>query len=184
MIIYLKYDPYAVMEFFLNDMVRSLDIPCDRITAFEIELGLDADKEQIKAISNYLTHFGIEIDKDHKEQLVTQIKSLIVQMINEYNVENTTDYLCSRLHYTYRYISLLFRKHTHFSIESFVIFQKVEKIKSLAIQENLTLTEIAFRMNYCSVAHASRQFKQTTGLTFQEFQKIMAARRRKVKLQN
>ena len=183
MILYLKYDPQAVMELFIKDLVGSLGIPCNKVSAFEIQLDPTADREQIKIVSNYLSNFEIGINNDYKEQLVNQVKSLILQMINEHSTKNIKEYLCDKLPYTYRHISEIFQKSCHCSIENFVIFQKVEMIKKLAIQENLTLTEIAFKMNYCSVAHVSRQFKKTTGLTFQEFQKIIAARNGKIGLQ-
>src|SRR5690606_28110192 len=169
MIIYLKYDPQAAMELFIKDLVGSLGIPCNKVSAFEIQVDAAANKDQIKMMTNYLSNFEIGINKDHKEQLIAQVKGFILQMINEHSNENIGEYLCDRLNYTYRYISQVFQKTCHCSIENFVIFQKVEMIKKLAIQENLTLTEIAFKMNYCSVAHVSRQFKQTTGLTFLEF---------------
>ncbi len=41
----------------------------------------------------------------------------------------------------------------------------------------MSLTEIAFRLNYSSVAHLSSQFKNTTGITPSAFQRIIKKRR-------
>jgi len=174
--LYLKYDPHVSMELFIKDLISSAGIPCNKISAFEIQLDSTLNTDQLRAVSSYLSNFNIEINHDHSEQLAIQIRKLIIQMIQEQPTEKTGDYLCRHLDYSYRHLSHLFQKATYCSIESFVIFQKIEMVKKLAITENLTLTEIAFRLNYCSVSHLSRQFKQITGLTFQEFQKIISER--------
>ncbi|MDN3724152.1 AraC family transcriptional regulator [Aequorivita sp. SDUM287046] len=174
--LHLKYDPHVAMELFIKDLINSVGIPFHKISAFEIQLDSPLNNEQMNVVSKYLSNFNIEITRDHSAQVVMEIKKLIIQMIHEQSTEKTGDYLCRHLEYSYRHLSHLFQKATYCSIESFVIFQKIEMVKKLAIDENLTLTEIAFRLNYCSVAHLSRQFKQTTGLTFQEFQKIISAR--------
>ncbi len=45
------------------------------------------------------------------------------------------------------------------------MMQKIEHAKNLIIKDNLTLTEVAYRLNYSSVAHLSTQFKNITGIT-------------------
>ena len=177
MILNLKYDPQAVMELFIKDLLCSMGIPYNNISAYEIQFGPQANKEQIKAVSNFLANFNIEISKDHKEHLVLRVKQLIWKMIVENSSEKTAEYLSRHLGNSYRYLSTIFQEATYCSIENFVIFQKIEYAKILATKENLTLTEIAYKMNYSSVAHLSRQFKKTTGLTFQEFQRIIANRK-------
>lgn len=179
MILNLKYDPQAVIELFIKDLIGSLGIPYRKISAYEIQLDLQTNKEQVSLISEFLANFNIEINRDHKEQLVLKVKELVGRMIVEGSSENTADYLSRHLDYSYRYISNTFQETTYCSIENFVIFQKVEYVKKLATEENLSLTEIAYKLDYSSVAHLSRQFKKTTGLTFQEFQKILGERNRR-----
>ena len=41
----------------------------------------------------------------------------------------------------------------------------MERVKELLLYDELTLTEIAHKLNYSSVAHLSGQFKKETGLT-------------------
>ena len=176
MVLYLKYDPYVLTQILMKELMGTQGIAGNMINAFEIELEKDIDKDKINSVLNFLDQYNIEINKDHKAQLVIQIKNRIVQMIRENSTENITDYLSRELNYSYRYLSNIFQEATFCSIENFVIFQKIEYAKKLAINENLTLTEIAYKMNYCSVAHLSKQFKNTTGLTFVEFQKIIAER--------
>jgi AraC-like DNA-binding protein len=64
------------------------------------------------------------------------------------------------------------------TIEHFIILHKIERVKELIIYDELSLTEISYRMHYSSVAHLSRQFKQITGLT-PTFFKNLSQRKRK-----
>lgn len=154
-----------------------MGVSYNKISAFEIQMDSTANLEQIKNISKFLANYNIEINNDTKQQLVIQIKEHIAFMINNNVNEKVSTFLNEKMDYSYRYLSTVFREVTYSSIENFYIFQKIEYVKQLAISQNLTLTEIAYKMNYCSVAHLSRQFKKTTGLTFQEFQKIISGRK-------
>jgi AraC-like DNA-binding protein len=74
-------------------------------------------------------------------------------------------------------LSNLFSDVTYTSIENYIIIQKIELAKQLIISNQLSLTEIAYRLNYSSVAHLSTQFKNTTGITPSAFQRIITKRR-------
>jgi AraC-like DNA-binding protein len=63
------------------------------------------------------------------------------------------------------------------TIEQYIIFHKVERIKELIIYDELNITEIAWKMNYSSVAHLSNQFKKVTGLAPSHFKKLKDKRR-------
>ena len=58
------------------------------------------------------------------------------------------------------------------------IAQKIEKVKELLVYDELTLSEIAFRLNYSSVAYLSNQFKRVTGLTPSHFKQIKDDKRK------
>ena len=92
------------------------------------------------------------------------------------NVKSSV-YLADTLEHSYGYLSNLFSEVTYTSIENFIILQKIEFAKQLIIKQEFSLTEIAFRLNYSSVAHLSTQFKNTTGITPSAFQRIIAKRR-------
>jgi len=46
------------------------------------------------------------------------------------------------------------------------------------LNHELSLTEISYKLNYCSVAHLSNQFKKITGLSPSHFKKLKENRRR------
>jgi AraC-like DNA-binding protein len=66
---------------------------------------------------------------------------------------------------------------TYTSIENFIKLQKTERAKQLIIYSGLNCSEIAWKLNYSSVAHFSSQFKNVTGLTPTAFQRIIYKRR-------
>jgi AraC-like DNA-binding protein len=78
---------------------------------------------------------------------------------------NFSDYLTSKLHYDYTYLSNVFSEVTGITIEHYIISHKIERVKELLLYDELTLSEISYRLNYSSVAHLSNQFKKVTGLT-------------------
>jgi AraC-like DNA-binding protein len=93
---------------------------------------------------------------------------------------NLSEYLSERLHYEYNYLSNLFSDTEGTTIEKYYISQKIEKVKELLIYDELTLSQIAYRMGYSSVAYLSSQFKKETGLTPTYFKTIKASKRRNI----
>ena len=93
-------------------------------------------------------------------------------------ITTISHYLSDKLNLSYGYLSNVFSEYTYTSIENFIIIQKIEKAKKLIIEEELTLTEISFILNYSSVAYLSSQFKKVTGLTPSMFKRIVDKRRR------
>ena len=86
-------------------------------------------------------------------------------------------FLSEKLNHNYTYLSNLFSEVKGTTIEQFIIMHKIEKVKELIIYDELNLTEIAYKMNYSSVAHLSNQFKKITGLTPSFFKKMKNYRR-------
>jgi AraC-like DNA-binding protein len=66
------------------------------------------------------------------------------------------------------------------TIEKYNINQKIEKVKELIIYDEMSLSEIAYKLGYSSVAHLSNQFKKFTGLTPSHFKTIGQAKRKPI----
>jgi len=81
------------------------------------------------------------------------------------------------LNHDYTYLANLFSEVQGTTIEQFIISHKIERIKELIIYDELNITEIAWKMNYSSVAHLSNQFKKVTGLSPTNFKKLKEKRR-------
>lgn len=176
--VYLKFDANIALKSFLNHHLRELDLPFSLTNSqevvFEKELSL-SEKEKIKEL---LTPFKIELVNDGKLDIVQRIKISIDEMLRDEQATrmNTSDYLSNKLNYSYAYLSNLFSETNHTSIENYIILRKVDIVKELLVNTNLTLTEVAYRLNYSSVAHLSGQFKKATGLTTSTFKRIVEKR--------
>ena len=90
---------------------------------------------------------------------------------------NFSNYLSEKLDYDYTYMANLFSEVQGTTIEQFMIAHKIERIKELMIYGELNITEIAWKMNYSSVAHLSNQFKKVTGLSPSHFKQLKDKRR-------
>jgi YesN/AraC family two-component response regulator len=72
-------------------------------------------------------------------------------------------FLSESLHYSYPYLSNLFSQMHGSSLEQYIIAQRIELVKHLLVVKGLGLSEIAWKLGYCSVPHLSNQFKKITG---------------------
>ncbi|WP_018628087.1 AraC family transcriptional regulator [Niabella aurantiaca] len=136
------------------------------------------EKEKLEAGLNEL---GFELIDDKKSRVIENIKKEIIQLVHQQDSElkvNLSDYLSSRLHHDYNYLSSLFSEVEGSTIEKYFIHQKIERVKELLVYDELSLSEIAFQLNYSSVAHLSNQFKKVTGFTPSHFKNIRAEKRK------
>jgi len=140
----------------------------------EAEINEPISAGHYNEISQALGKSGFELLEDKKSILVHKIKNVIIEVVHysEEPLRHTFSvYLSTRLDYDYVYLSNLFSEHFGVTIEKFYIHHKIERAKELLRYDELTLTEIAFKLDYCSVAHLSNQFKKITGLSPTNFKK-------------
>ena len=145
----------------------------------EVETIEPITAEQKSEIAEHLKGFGFELIDDKKSRLIDKIKTLIIELVHQQNAQlntNLSDYLSKNLAQDYSSISNLFSEVEDTTIEKFFINQKIEKVKELLLYDELTLSEIAFQMNYSSVAYLSNQFKKVTGMTPGAFKKSTLGR--------
>jgi AraC-like DNA-binding protein len=117
---------------------------------------------------------------DKKSMLIEKIKNVIVQMVHHSDAMikvNFSDYLSEKLNHDYTYLANVFSEVQGITIEHYIIAHKVERIKELIIYDELNISEIAWKLNYSSVAHLSNQFKKVTGLSPTHFKKLKERRR-------
>ncbi len=134
--------------------------------------GQSIDAEQL---NNALQAHGFELLKDKDEQLTDQIKTALLEyqhhLEEEYQPITTSVYLSEKLHGSYQHLSKVFSQHTGTTIEKYLIRLKIERVKELLSYGELTLSEIAHKLQYSSVQHLSNQFKKVTGVSVTDFKK-------------
>ena len=141
----------------------------------EIEIMEDISEDQRDNLKTALLDSGLELMDDKKAVLIEKVKSVIIEMVHyadELPKINYSDYISEKLKYDYTYLSNLFSEVKGITIQQFIIYHKIERVKELLLYDELNLTEISYRMQYSSVAHLSNQFKKITGLTPSEFRHL------------
>lgn len=147
----------------------------------EVTLVSPLSSEQKILVEKTLHPLGFEVIDDKKSRLIEQVKTYVIELVHYNNNDlkvNLSDYLSEKLHLDYNYISNLFSEIEGKTIEKYFIAQKIERVKELLVYDELSLSEIAFRLNYSSTAHLSSQFKKVTGLTPSHFKEIKASKRK------
>ncbi|MBK7681806.1 MAG: helix-turn-helix transcriptional regulator [Bacteroidia bacterium] len=146
----------------------------------EVELMEDLSAEQLEQLKTALLNSGFELMDNKRAILIEKIKNTIIELVHHTEATiktNFSDFLSKKLEYDYTYMANLFSEVQGSTIEQFIISHKVERIKELIIYGELNMTEIAWNMNYSSVAHLSNQFKKITGLSPTHFKKMKGKRR-------
>jgi AraC-like DNA-binding protein len=122
-----------------------------------------------------LEELGFEFLSSKQSQLVEKIKVICISTLASLKgdmTEKLSQVLSNKLHREYNYLSNLFSSVEGITIEQYFIRQRVEKIKELLVYDELSLTEIAYKLNFSSVSHLSGQFKKITGFTPSKFRTL------------
>jgi len=164
----------------VKDELKKLGLHFIVVDLGEVEIMEELSIQNHELLKNGLLELGLELMDDKKAILIERIKNIIVEMIHhseEVVKINLSDFLSEKLHHNYTYLASLFSEVQGTTIEQFVILHKIERIKELMIYDELNITEIAWKMNYSSVAHLSTQFKKVTGLSPTHFKQLKDKRR-------
>jgi AraC-like DNA-binding protein len=166
----------------VKEELEKLNVEIKSIILGEVETVLPKTKLPIKQIVDVLRENGFDLIDDKNSRAIDKIKNIIISLIQNYEGEEITEVnfskvIANQLNKDYNYLSSLFSKTEGITLEHYIILQKVEKVKELLKYDELTLSEISYRLGYSSVQHLSRQFKKTTGLTASEFKKNLLVKR-------
>jgi AraC-like DNA-binding protein len=164
----------------VRDQLENVGIEFEMGPQNEVDLKQPLSESEFEQINSALQPYGIELLGEQQNMLVDRIKEAIKELVySDTNLDNVmlSDYLSKKLNYSYGHLTSLFSEATYMSIAHFTMMQKIERIKELLLENELTLTEISYRLSYSSVAHLSNQFKKITGLTPSRFKEIMKRKR-------
>ncbi|MCF8236225.1 MAG: helix-turn-helix transcriptional regulator [Bacteroidales bacterium] len=152
--------------------LNAIDVQVKCMHLGEIDITYEARKTKRDDILEKLKAAGFIVVNNKEEQLLEQVKAAITDLVHHttYNaMVRNSDYLVERFAVSYQYISSLFPKYENTTLEKYIILHKIEKVKELLQQDELTLSEIAYMMGYSSVQYLSTQFKYVTGVSVSEF---------------
>ena len=165
----------------VRDTLVKLGISYASIELGEAEVVGMVTEQQRQKLKAALLESGLELMDDKKRILIERIKNVVIEMVHyseELPKTNFSDFISKKLNYDYTYLANLFSEVQGTTIEQYIISHKIERIKELIVYGEMNITEIAFSMNYSSVAHLSTQFKKITGKTPSEFKRLLEERHR------
>lgn len=164
----------------VQGVFHELDLAITDIALGKVVLTETIKPNQKEKLKIQLATKGFELLDDKQSQIINEIKSIIIQEIHhnkELSLVNFSTLLAQKLHYDYAYLSRLFSSVEGRTVEKFIMSQKIEKVKELMTYKEMTLSEIAFNMNYSSYAHLSAQFKKVTGMSPSTFKNLQEGKR-------
>ncbi|MFZ1856762.1 MAG: AraC family transcriptional regulator [Chitinophagaceae bacterium] len=167
----------------VEDILQNEKIPFQKVSFGEIHLVQELSQDQKERLRKKLTKIGFEIIDNYTGGLIEKIKNLVIKRArNEADEKESkiklSHYLSEKVNHEYTYLSSLFSSVEGRTIENYFIEQRIEKAKELLVYGQLTLSQIAFDLEYSSVAHLSNQFKKITGLTPTYFKQVGMAKRK------
>ncbi|MGJ1446981.1 helix-turn-helix domain-containing protein [Sphingobacterium spiritivorum] len=157
----------------VQNELDKLGLNVKNIRLGEVILDNEFADEEKKKLEDVLISLGFELIDDKKSRIIEKIKNIIIDLVHYQENDtktNLSDVLSNQLHHDYNYLSNLFSEVEGTTIEKYFIAQKIEKVKELLVYDELSLSEIAFRLNYSSVAYLSNQFKKNNRIDTELFQ--------------
>jgi AraC-like DNA-binding protein len=181
--LYIKYMVSLRCKLLVKAELKKLGLHFVFVDLGEVEIMENISAHQQQQLQIGLHNAGLELMDDKRAMLIERIKNVIIEMVHHANLlpkTNFSDYLSHKLDHDYTYMANLFSEVQGITIEQFIIAHKVERIKELIIYGELNITEIAYTMNYSSVAHLSNQFKKVTGLSPTHFKQLKDKKRKPI----
>jgi len=164
----------------VKEELKALGLHYVIINLGEVEILEELSSEHRDILKRNLLMSGLELLDDKKSILIERIKIIVIEMIHyaeELPKVNYSIYISEKMGYDYTYLSNIFSEVKGITLQQFIIKHRIEKAKELIIYDELSLTQIASRLQYSSVAHLSNQFKKVTGLTPSVFKSLIQKRR-------
>ncbi|UII30858.1 AraC family transcriptional regulator [Fulvivirga ulvae] len=161
----------------VRDLLEQESIRYTSVTLGEVVTESDIPQGKLKTIDQGLKQLGFELINNRQQQNIESIKNIVIRKVH--HEENTlqqqkfnwSDIIAETLNQDYKSLSRLFSSVEGITIEQYIIKQKIEKVKELLLYDQLTLSEIAWKLGYSSVAHLSGQFQKVTGMSPSAFKK-------------
>jgi AraC-like DNA-binding protein len=169
----------------VTEILNDVDMPFEKVILGEVHLKRPLKVREMEVLREKLKEIGFELIDTKGSGIIEKIKQLVIQKARNEVSEDVarmklSTYIADSLHHEYTYLSNLFSSVENRTIENYFIEQRIEYVKELLVYGELTLSEIADKLDYSSTAHISAQFKKVTGLTPSHYKKIGAEKRRSI----
>lgn len=158
---------------FLQEKFEELNLVVHYFEIGKAKISYNEKEFELKELKELLVRYGFDILEKRNNILVQEIKVAVIELIHQLNNVNSivrkSDYLVEKLGFSYQHLSKVFSEQEKQTLEKYIIAQKIERIKYLLDDEEYSLSEIAYMMDYSSVQYLSNQFKKITGVTVSQY---------------
>ncbi|MFO7934754.1 MAG: AraC family transcriptional regulator [Bacteroidales bacterium] len=170
----------------IRERLEKAGVRVEEISLGKATIHYHENSLSLEDIRKVLLDLGTDLIEDREKQLVEKIKLAVIELIHQMNnvdsIVRKSEYLVEKLGLSYSYLSRIFSTHEHVTLERYIILNKIERIKELIDQNEFTLSEIAYMMDYSSVQYLSSQFRHITGMTVSDYRESDRRFRRPVDL--
>ena len=183
--LYIKYMVSKRCKMVVQAALDELELHYNVVDLGEVDVKETITAEQRNQVKTALLKSGLELMDDKRAILVEKIKKTVIEMVHyteDLPKTKNSEYISGKLNYDYTYLANLFSEITGGTIEQYIIAHKIEYVKELLLYNECSLTQIAHKLNYSSVAHLSNQFKKMTGLTPSFYKQLK--RKKRIALEN
>lgn len=157
----------------VRSVLNELGYEVNSVALGKADISEEPSDSELVQISRQLSEKGFELIVGREKALLEEIKTTIIAYLKhieeQENSKKLSAFLENELGYNYSYLSKYFSDHAGQTIEKHIINLKIERVKELLTYQELTLSEIAWKLNYSSVQYLSNQFKKITGETVSSF---------------
>ncbi|MFD2037610.1 helix-turn-helix domain-containing protein [Belliella marina] len=160
----------------VENLLYDKHIAFDKVVLGKVFLLEKPSKSDWISLEEGLDKMGFEILKDKDVKKIEKIKTSLRQLLQKEEIPsgmNLSEFIRSKINEDYSMLSHLFSSMEGVTIEKFFISQKIDKVKELLFYEEMTLSEISYKLDYSSVQHLSSQFKKVTGMTPSDYKKLI-----------
>ena len=158
---------------YLKEKLEEAGIVVHEISLGKARITYNNPEFSFADLDKLLNEYGFSLLKNKDDKLVSEIKVAIIELIHHLNNVNSivrkSDYLVEKLGFSYPYLSKIFSENENSTLEKYIIKQKIERIKHMLDDDEYSLSEIAYMMDYSSVQYLSNQFKKITGVTVSQY---------------
>ncbi len=156
----------------VEDICRELELGDVKVTLGCVSFSDSPAPGKMERLCTRLREVGFEPLQSRDLIVLEKIKAAVRHYARHYDIGRKlklSAYLEETTGFDFRYLSRLFSSLESRTLMSYLMTQRIEYVKELLFDRQLTLPEIADRTGFSSVAHLSRAFKNTEGVTISAF---------------
>jgi len=180
MVLYIKYMVSLRCKTVVKTELSNLGLLFGDVESGVVQMEEEITDEQRKELRAKLYKSGMELLDDEESVMIGQVITTIKKMIfssDDIPKIVYADYLSEQLNFDYKEMSNVFEEVKGITIQQFIMLNRIEKVKELLLYDELSLKEIANKLNFKSVPLLSSEFIKVTGLKVAFFKDLKQKRR-------